>query len=197
MNAVDKSDPFVRLVTATDLLEADLWKAVLESAGIPVYFRQEGIAAVSGITVGELAAVDLWVPRDQAAEGHRERVEPVAVHRVGGRVAGEDLDERRHGEAEHDEVLDRHQRPLEVGGDADAAHHHEGHQRQPGDADDRDQVFVAGRVGADLSGEDAVEQLQRVGAGDDRRRRAEQHVGGQLHPAGQPAHVRAERAAHP
>ena len=81
MNAVDKSDPFVRLVTATDLLEADLWKAVLESAGIPVYFRQEGIAAVSGITVGELAAVDLWVPRDQAAEAleilQDERVEPV------------------------------------------------------------------------------------------------------------------------
>jgi len=81
MNAVDKSDPFVRLVTAPDLLEADLWKAVLEAAGIPVYFRQEGIAAVSGITVGELAAVDLWVPRDQAAEAleilQDERVEPV------------------------------------------------------------------------------------------------------------------------
>jgi hypothetical protein len=81
MTTTDKSDPFVRLVTATGLMEADLWKAVLESAGIPVYFRQEGIAAVSGITVGELAAVDLWVARDQAAQAleilQDERVEPV------------------------------------------------------------------------------------------------------------------------
>ena len=79
MNSADKSDPFVRLVTAADLMEADLWKAVLESAGIPVYFRQEGIAAVSGITVGALAAVDLWVARDQAAQAleilQDERVE--------------------------------------------------------------------------------------------------------------------------
>jgi len=80
MNAADKSDPFVRLVTAADLMEADLWKAVLESAGIPVHLRQEGIGAVSGITVGQLAAVDLWVARDQAAQAleilQDERVEP-------------------------------------------------------------------------------------------------------------------------
>jgi hypothetical protein len=80
MSLTDKPDTFVRLVTATGLVEADLWKAVLEASGIPVYFRQEGIAAVSGITVGELAAVDLWVPREQAAEALQilqdERVEP-------------------------------------------------------------------------------------------------------------------------
>jgi hypothetical protein len=80
MSPSDKSETFVHLVTATSLVEADLWKAVLEASGIPVYFRQEAIGAVLGNTVGELAAVDLWVPRDQAAEALRilqdQRVEP-------------------------------------------------------------------------------------------------------------------------
>jgi hypothetical protein len=81
MSPADKADTFVRLVTATSLVEADLWKAVLEASGIPVYFRKEGIAAVLGNTVGELAAVDLWVPREQAADALQilqdERVEPI------------------------------------------------------------------------------------------------------------------------
>ena len=80
MSPSDKSETFVQLVTATSLVEADLWKAVLEASGIPVYFRQEAIGAVLGNTVGELAAVNLWVPREQAAEALRilqdERVEP-------------------------------------------------------------------------------------------------------------------------
>ena len=80
MSPTDKPDTFVQLVTATSLTEADLWKAVLEASGIPVYYRQEGIGAVLGNTVGELAAVDLWVPREQAAEALQilqdERVEP-------------------------------------------------------------------------------------------------------------------------
>jgi hypothetical protein len=80
MSPSDKSDTFVQLVTATSLVEADLWKAVLEASGIPVRFRQEAIGAILGNTVGELASVDLWVPREQAAEALRilqdERVEP-------------------------------------------------------------------------------------------------------------------------
>ena len=80
MSPSDKSDTFVQLVTATSLVEADLWKAVLEASGIPVYLRQEAIGAVLGNTVGELAAVDLWVPRERAAEARQilqdERVEP-------------------------------------------------------------------------------------------------------------------------
>jgi hypothetical protein len=80
MSPPEQSDTFVQLVTATSLVEADLWKAVLEASGIPVYFRQEAIGAVLGNTVGELAAVNLWVPREQAAEALRilqdERVEP-------------------------------------------------------------------------------------------------------------------------
>jgi Putative prokaryotic signal transducing protein len=74
------SEAFVRLVTANGLPEADLWKAVLESAGIPVHLRHEALATVVPETIGEIAAVDLWVPRDQAAEAMQilqdERVEP-------------------------------------------------------------------------------------------------------------------------
>jgi len=66
-----KHDPgaFVKLVTANGLPEADLWKAVLESSGIEVYFRNEAVAAVIPETTGELSAVDLWVPREQASCG--------------------------------------------------------------------------------------------------------------------------------
>jgi len=74
------SEAYVKLVTANGLPEADLWKAVLESSGIPVFFRNESAAAVIPETVGELSAVDLWVAREQAAEAleilHDERVEP-------------------------------------------------------------------------------------------------------------------------
>lgn len=64
----ENPEDFVRLVTANGLPEADLWKAVLESSGISVYLRNEALATVVPETVGELAAVDLWVPRDQAAQ---------------------------------------------------------------------------------------------------------------------------------
>jgi putative signal transducing protein len=71
---------FVKLVTANGLTEADTWKAVLEASGIPVYLRHEAIETVIPQTVGELAAVDLWVSRDQAAQAMEilqdERVEP-------------------------------------------------------------------------------------------------------------------------
>ncbi len=74
------SEAYVKLVTANGLPEADLWKAVLESSGIPVFFRNESAAAVIPETVGELSGVDLWVAREQAAEAleilQDERVEP-------------------------------------------------------------------------------------------------------------------------
>jgi hypothetical protein len=72
---------FVKLVTAGGLPEADLWKAVLEAAGVTVYLRHEALATVEPVTVGGYAAVDLWVPRDQAAEAAEllqdERVAPL------------------------------------------------------------------------------------------------------------------------
>lgn len=66
MNPVDNPNAFVKLVTASGLPEADLWKAVLDSAGITVYLRHEALATVEPVTVGGYAAVDLWVPREDA-----------------------------------------------------------------------------------------------------------------------------------
>lgn len=80
MNAEQNSDAFVKLVTASGLTEADTWKAVLEASGIPVYLRHEALMTVVPETAGEIAAVDLWVPRDQAAQAMEilqdERIEP-------------------------------------------------------------------------------------------------------------------------
>jgi hypothetical protein len=73
-------EKFTKLVTANGLTEADVWKAVLEASGIQVFLRHEAMAAVIPETAGEIAAVDLWVPREQAAEAllilQDDRVEP-------------------------------------------------------------------------------------------------------------------------
>jgi hypothetical protein len=80
MNSAQNTNTFVKLVTASGLTEADTWKAVLEASGIPVYLRHEALATVVPETAGEIAAVDLWVPRDQAAAAMEilqdERIEP-------------------------------------------------------------------------------------------------------------------------
>ena len=80
MNPEENPTAFVKLVTANGLSEADVWKAVLEASGIQVFLRHEAMAAVIPETAGEIAAVDLWVSRDQAAEALQvlqdERVEP-------------------------------------------------------------------------------------------------------------------------
>jgi hypothetical protein len=80
MNPEENSKAFVKLVTANGLSEADVWKAVLEASGIEVFLRHEAMAAVIPETAGEIAAVDLWVSREQAAEAleilQDERVEP-------------------------------------------------------------------------------------------------------------------------
>lgn len=80
MKSEPNTNAFVKLVTANGLTEADTWKAVLEASGIPVYLRHEALATVVPETAGEIAAVDLWVPRDQAAQAMEilqdERIEP-------------------------------------------------------------------------------------------------------------------------
>ena len=68
MNPIDNPQAFVKLVTANGLPEADLWKAVLETAGITVYLRHEALAMVEPVTVGGYAAVDLWVLREDAVQ---------------------------------------------------------------------------------------------------------------------------------
>jgi hypothetical protein len=80
MSSEDNPSAYVKLVTANGLTEADTWKAVLESSGISVYLRQEALATVIPEVAGDLAAVDLWVPREQAIHAMEilqdERVEP-------------------------------------------------------------------------------------------------------------------------
>ena len=80
MSPEENSKAFVKLVTANGLSEADVWKAVLEASGIEVFLRHEAMAAVIPETAGEIAAVDLWVLREQATEALQllqdERVEP-------------------------------------------------------------------------------------------------------------------------
>jgi hypothetical protein len=77
----EENKAFTKLVTANGLSEADVWKAVLEASGIQVFLRHEAMAAVLPETAGDIAAVDLWVPREQAAEALQilqdERVEPI------------------------------------------------------------------------------------------------------------------------
>lgn len=80
MNSGQNTNTFVKLVTANGLTEADTWKAVLEASGISVFLRHEALATVVPETAGDIAAVDLWVPREQAAQAMEilqdERVEP-------------------------------------------------------------------------------------------------------------------------
>ena len=67
MKQTDTEETFVKLVTASGLTEADLWKAVLEAAGITVYLRNESMGSLLAVTSDTLGAVDLWVPREDAA----------------------------------------------------------------------------------------------------------------------------------
>jgi hypothetical protein len=80
MNPEENSKAFTKLVTANGLMEADVWKAVLEASGIQVFLQNEAMGTIIPETAGEIAAVDLWVPRDQAAEALQilqdERAEP-------------------------------------------------------------------------------------------------------------------------
>ena len=48
MKRTEAEETFVKLVTASGLPEADLWKAVLEAAGITVYLRNEAMGSLSG-----------------------------------------------------------------------------------------------------------------------------------------------------
>jgi hypothetical protein len=80
MKASDSQDNYVKLVTASGLQEADTWKAVLEANGIQVFLRHEAMAPLLGVSTDTLGAVELWVPRAEAARAMEllqdERVAP-------------------------------------------------------------------------------------------------------------------------
>ena len=67
MKQTESEKTFVKLVTASGMAEADLWKAVLDAAGISVYLRNEAMGTLLGVTSDTLGAVDLWVPKEDAA----------------------------------------------------------------------------------------------------------------------------------
>ena len=85
------SDAFVKLVTSSGLPEADLWKAVLESAGIPVHLRHEALATVGG---------ELGLSRSPTAQRRRPLVRPAQIEDVhtglDHRAVDHACDDRRH-----------------------------------------------------------------------------------------------------
>ena len=56
------------VATPGSRLEADVLKAALETAAIPVVERAEAYGQIVGITVGDLGAISLFVPADRVAE---------------------------------------------------------------------------------------------------------------------------------
>ena len=56
------------VVVVVDALTADVLKAALETAAIPVVTRQEASGRIIGLTVGSMGEVSLLVPQDRVAE---------------------------------------------------------------------------------------------------------------------------------
>jgi hypothetical protein len=84
MKRTEAEQTLVKLVTASGMPEADLWKAVLEAAGIEVHLRSEAMGSLLGVSSDMLGAVDLWVPKDDAARAlevlQDERIEAEDDH---------------------------------------------------------------------------------------------------------------------
>ncbi|MBN2114353.1 MAG: DUF2007 domain-containing protein [Acidimicrobiia bacterium] len=66
--------PFVRLVTVADPAAADLWAAMLRSAGIEARLHGESLGPYR-LTVGEMATTEVWVPEAQFDDA-RAVIEP-------------------------------------------------------------------------------------------------------------------------
>jgi hypothetical protein len=56
------------VVMVVDALTADVLKAALETASIPVVSRQEASGRIIGLTMGSMGEVSLLVPQDRVAE---------------------------------------------------------------------------------------------------------------------------------
>ncbi|HIE04566.1 MAG TPA: DUF2007 domain-containing protein [Candidatus Latescibacteria bacterium] len=64
-------------VTATTgMLQAQLLKSVLESAGIPVVLKYESIGQIYGLTLDGLGEVQVQVPPDRLEEARKVLEEP-------------------------------------------------------------------------------------------------------------------------
>ena len=56
------------VVRSTDRMEAEILKAALEAADIPVVLQGEAVGQIYGITASELGAVAVRVPADRLEE---------------------------------------------------------------------------------------------------------------------------------
>jgi hypothetical protein len=60
--------PVWAVLAQTNPLEAEVLKAALEMADIPVVTRREAYGRVIGLTVGDLGEVEVLVPEERLAE---------------------------------------------------------------------------------------------------------------------------------
>jgi len=63
-------EPFVRLATLGDLASAQVFAARLGAAGIPARLHGEALGPYR-VTVGDMAATQVWVGRGDAGEARR------------------------------------------------------------------------------------------------------------------------------
>ena len=64
-------EDIVEVGTASGMLEAEILRGLLESAGIPVFLSHEAAATTYGFGVGPLAEVDLLVPSSKQEEARQ------------------------------------------------------------------------------------------------------------------------------
>jgi hypothetical protein len=64
-------EEIVAVGTASGMLEAEILRGLLESAGIAVCLSHEAAATTYGFGVGPLAEVDLLVPASQQAQARQ------------------------------------------------------------------------------------------------------------------------------
>lgn len=64
------------MTATTGMLQAQLLKSVLESAGIPVVLKYESIGQIYGLTLDGLGEVQVQVPPDRLEEARKVLEEP-------------------------------------------------------------------------------------------------------------------------
>ena len=94
---------YVTVYSAHGRLDAETIKAFLEAQGIPVYIDQDTLGVIYSFTVGDLGAVGIKVPPDEA-----ERAKSLLAAMDGGDFADEILVD------EANEALSRHIEPVDA-----------------------------------------------------------------------------------
>jgi hypothetical protein len=61
-------EKYILLTTAVGALDAEIYRASLEAAGIPVLVSQESVGSTYGLTIGSLGSVEILVPESRLDE---------------------------------------------------------------------------------------------------------------------------------